>query len=238
MKLTLVRRQLQTHDTESFYFRPETPISYTAGQYLHWHLPHEPADDRGIDRYFTISSAPNEPEIALTTKFSDPGSSFKRALKALAVGQTIEAGELEGDFILPPDPDQAVVFVAGGVGITPLRSMLKWITSHNLPTPVHLIHGCRSDQDELFAAELAEWSATRPNLKVTYVLGSAPEGWQGERGKLSGDTILRLTGDLSGRPVYLSGPEPMVKSFKQQLIDSGISPKQIKMDDFPGYTDV
>lgn len=238
MKLTLVRRQHQTHNIESFYFKPAEPLHPVAGQYLHYILPHDGVDNRGDNRYFTISASPTETEIALTTKFSEPGSSFKRALQRLSIGQTIEADGLDGDFVLPLDPNQAVIFVAGGVGITPFRSMLKYIVDTNFSTPVHLIYGCRSERDIPFKDELDTWAASHPNIAITYVLGNASADWLGERGNLSGETILRLAGTVDNRPVYLSGPEPMVKSLKQQLIDAGVSPTEIKMDDFPGYINV
>lgn len=236
--MTFLRRQPRTHDTNSFYFEPNAPLDFEPGQYLQWKLPHAQPDERGQERYFSIASSPTESEIMFTTKLSDPGSSFKQALMNLAPGQELEASEPEGDFVLPDEPGQGVVLVAGGVGITPFRSMLKFIVDKSLPTSVHLLYGCRSDQDRLFAPELDEWAANNANLKVTYILGQAPESWTGERGNLNGGRILGLIGGLNGRPLYVSGPELMVKALRDQLLAAGVPADMIRIDDFPGYADI
>lgn len=238
MKMTLVRRQPQTHDTESFYFKSEAPLAYQPGQYLHWSLPHPESDERGEKRYFSIASSPTEPEVMFTTKFAEASSSFKTALKSLAIGQVLEAEGPEGDFVLPSHPDHAVVLVAGGVGITPFRSMLKYMADSGQNRPVYLLYGCRSEQDQLFAPEIDQWSVSCLNLTVTYLLGQASASWNGQRGNLSGRRILDLAGDLGARSVYLSGPELMVKSLQEQLIDLSVPENQIQIDDFPGYADI
>ncbi len=237
MKLTLVRRQTRTHDTESFLFQPEQPFSFKPGQFLRWNLPHPEADDRGESRFFTISSSPTEPEIMLTTKFTEGGSTFKETLKKLAIGHTVEVGLPLGGFVLPDDANQPVVLVAGGVGITPYRSMLKWMVDTHQPTPVWLVYGLRSDQDMLFREELDSWAASTPTIKITYVPSQPPAGWTGETGNLSAAGVLRMVGSTD-HPVYLSGPEPMIQALKQQFIDAAIPESQIKTDFFPGYSDV
>lgn len=236
MKITLVRRQIQTHDTESFYFELEQPISYQPGQFLRWVLPHAEVDERGSSRYFSISSSPTEQNIMLTTKFSIIGSSFKKALKELAVGGTIEVGPALGDFILPDDPTTPILMVAGGVGITPFRSMLKYITDKNLTTAVKLIYGCKSNQDKLFGAELAKWAEQKLNIEIHYVFEESPAGWNGQSGFLTADIIMQQVGSLAVQNLYLSGPEPMTKALYEQLLSANVPEYQIKTDFFPGYT--
>src|SRR5882724_9802165 len=100
MQLALINKKLETKDTTSFIFRPPDPMTWRAGQYLHYVLNHPNPDDRGQERYFSIASAPHEKQIMVTTRFADQGSSFKKALQKLEVGATIHADGLEGDFVV------------------------------------------------------------------------------------------------------------------------------------------
>jgi ferredoxin-NADP reductase len=125
MKLKLVARRAESPGVESFIFKPEKPLVWKAGQFLHYVLNHAPTDDRGSDRWFTIASAPFERHVMITTRFtSKHGSTFKKTLKALKPGNAIEISDLDGDFIVS-DPKKQYVFIAGGIGITPFRSILK-----------------------------------------------------------------------------------------------------------------
>lgn len=227
MKLTLVQRTPQTHDTESFCFKPEEPVDYQPGQFFKWTLQHPNPDDRGVNRFFTISSSPTEEFICLTTKFNaERSSSFKSALKALRPDETIEAVRPSGSFVLPEEQDQPVVFVAGGIGITPFRSMLKFLHDGHISRPIELLYGVRSDQDITFKDELDEWSKADAALKISYIIGEP----------LSGDKIYELVPDAKTKLVYLSGPEPMIEALEQQLLAAGQPEELIKTDYFPNYT--
>src|SRR5438105_8990282 len=101
MKLELIARKTESPDVESFIFKPRGPLAWTAGQYLHYVLHHEPTDDRGSDRWFSIASAPFEKNVTLTTRFSkDKGSTFKKSLEGLKTGDTVEVTDVDGDFIV------------------------------------------------------------------------------------------------------------------------------------------
>src|SRR5690348_4256237 len=119
MKLKLIEKKQETPDVTSFIFTPSEPITWKAGQFIHYVLHHEPTDERGSDRWFTNSAAPFENNVRITTRFSgDKGSSFKKKLFSLVEGKNIEISLVSGDFTLD-DPEREHVFVAGGIGITP-----------------------------------------------------------------------------------------------------------------------
>ena len=225
MLLRLTKRQKETPTAESFFWEREEPLLFTAGQYLEYHLPHPDMDDRGEVRWFTISASPTEGGLRLTTRLNPKSSTFKRILFAMQPGDTIEAVNPEGDFVLPDDPAQPLVFVAGGIGITPFRSMLKMMHDTKQLRPIQLIYAAKTADEFAFKDELAEWGTD-----VTYVVTE-------QDGTLDGQKIIRLAGGLDGKLAYLSGPEPMVKAFRDQLHQVGIDPATIKIDDFPGYTE-
>jgi ferredoxin-NADP reductase len=125
MKLKLSAKRPESPGVVSFIFQPQKPLKWKAGQFLHYVLNHASTDDRGSDRWFTIASAPYEKHVMITTRFTaKKGSTFKKTLKALKAGDTIEVSDLDGDFVVD-DPKKNYVFIAGGIGITPFRSILK-----------------------------------------------------------------------------------------------------------------
>src|SRR5215216_5157547 len=139
MLLTLTERHPEAAAFESFQFEPERPFAFAAGQYLHYTLQDGESDDRGLSRYFTIASAPSERSVLLTTRLSTPGSSFKRALSSLQPGAVVEADGPAGDFVYA-NPERPAVFIAGGIGITPFRSILVDLTSRPLASEITLLY--------------------------------------------------------------------------------------------------
>lgn len=224
MKLKLTEKKTVTPDVTSFIFEPQEPLSWQAGQFLHYVLHHEPTDDRGSDRWFTISAAPFEGHVMITTRFSEKSSSFKQKLQSLAIGKSIEVSYKEGDFILE-DPNKQYVFIAGGIGITPFRSMLVQMYHDQQPINVTLLYANR-DNNIVFKEELEAIAEKNPNFKIHYIL--SPE-------HVDEAKIRELVPDLTTPLFYISGPEPMVDNLGEMLKKMGIAEDHIKQDWFPGY---
>jgi ferredoxin-NADP reductase len=235
MKATLVRIDTVTPRMKTFWFRPDRSVQYVAGQYTQAYLPHNQPDDRGDKRWFTLSSSPTEPLLGVTTKFAPQRSStFKRTLRALAPGVQVQLAEPMGDFVLPKDATLPLLFVAGGAGITPVRSMIKYLTDRDEKRTVHLLHG----------ASLGEELAFRPlfegykSLHYRPVVKASDQTWQGESGALTTELILQAAGALPGGLIYLSGPEVLVEKLDKELKEAGIAPERLVTDFFHGYSDV
>ncbi|MCX6799640.1 MAG: RnfABCDGE type electron transport complex subunit D [Candidatus Falkowbacteria bacterium] len=124
--LKLKEKKIIANDTYEFSFLPDKKFNFTPGQYMEWTLDHSDQDDRGNRRYFTLASSPTETELKISVKFYLKSSSFKNKLLSLNAGDLIIASECAGDFTLPLDKNKKLVFMAGGIGITPFRSMLKY----------------------------------------------------------------------------------------------------------------
>lgn len=225
MKLNLVRRKTEVPGVESFIFATAEPLAWKAGQYLHYVLHHEPTDDRGSDRWFTVASAPFEKEVMITTRVAaEKGSSFKTALQELRTGESIEISEVEGDFVVD-DPAREHVFIAGGIGITPFYSILKEADHAGVKLNVTLLYANRGT-DIPFNEELQVMQKNNSNLTIHHIISPA---------RIDEETIKKLVPDI-GKPVfYVSGPEPMVKALAGTLQTMGVAPGHIKLDDFPGY---
>jgi ferredoxin-NADP reductase len=224
MKLTLSATKQEAPDTFSFIFAPVQPLQWKAGQLLRYVLDHPDPDDRGVERFFSIASAPHEKHIMLTTRFAPKGSSFKKALKNLRPGDAIQAHDLEGDFVVD-DAEKTFVFIAGGIGITPFRAILLDLDYNKKPVNVQLLYA-NHDSNFVYREELEALRNRQSKFAIDYVV--SPD-------RIDEKSIPRLVPDI-GRPVfYVSGPEPMVESMDEILKEIGVPETRIKNDFFPGY---
>ncbi len=228
MKLNLIRKKTETYGIESFIFSYSEPLDWKAGQFLHFVLHHEPTDSRGSDRWFTVASAPFEKEVMITTRLAnEKGSSFKAALNALKIGESIEISDIEGDFTVE-DPTREYVFVAGGIGVTPFHSILKEADHDGTKLHVTLLYANR-DHNVPYQEELEQFAKNNPHLVIHYI--TSPK-------HIDEETFKRLVPDLQKPIFYVSGPEPMVESLGDTLKTLGVAADHIKQDYFPGYTNV
>ena len=233
---TLRKKELLSPELRGFWFEPTKSFSYLPGQYLEYTLAHPHADARGIRRYFTIASAPYEKHILLATRFSEPGSSFKKALGEMEEGDEIVAGKVAGEFVLSVDVKKKLVFIAGGIGSTPFRSVAKDLLEKNEHRDIVLLYAAREEKDLVFRDVFTE--AEKIGMKNVYILSEAekvPPDWVGRTGRLDANMIEEEIPDAKERIFYVSGPEPMVKGISTMLIGMGIPRARILRDYFPGY---
>lgn len=188
------------------------------GQYLEWTLPHQNADNRGVRRYFSIASGFDESELKIGMKITDTSSSFKKAMLQMKEGDNIAVGALAGDFVLPQDARQKLVFIAGGIGITPFRSMVKFILDEKKGRDAALFYAVKAVEEIAYRDVLDQ-------IKTHYLINEF----------LTKETILAKVPDFKERTFYISGPNAMVENYKKMLLEMGLPRKQIKTDYFPGY---
>ena len=244
-------------------------FKFRSGQYFEWTLESKSdaafiagfrriffnifsADNRGIRRYFTIASSPGEAGekgIAIGVKFyghvvggSDQSSSFKKALMAMKPGDAIIASGLAGDFVLPKS-DQRIVMMAGGIGITPFRSMVQDLLDRNEQRPIRIIYSNRTAADIAYK-DIFEEARKRLGVKTVYTLtdtnsstnpNAIPAGWRGRRGPVDATMIEEEVPGYMNCLFYLSGPRTMVTAYEHILTSMGVPEWQIKKDFFPGF---
>jgi ferredoxin-NADP reductase len=217
---------------KTFWFKPEKPVRYTAGQFTELYLPHPDADNRGQRRWFTLSSSPTDPLLSITTKFaSNPSSTFKEILQQIEPGTPLKLAEPMGDFVLPKDPTIPLLFVASGIGITPMYSMIKYLNDTGERRNIHLIYAVTRASEIAFEDLFNQYG-----VGLTIILKEPPDEYRGETGSLDADRILQLVDDTGKSLFYLSGPEPMVETFMKGLKVKGIDEHHLVTDYFPGYT--
>ena len=231
--LTLEAKSEIAANTWEFVFTKPAHIVFKAGQYLEWMLPHASADMRGIRRYFTIASSPTEDKIRLALKSMTPGSSYKAALLSLPIGGTVIASQRAGDFTLPSDTSKKIAMVAGGIGVTPFRSHIKYMMDTNSQANTVLFY-CANTKADVAYNDIWSQAAAQLPFTLVPVLAKEPESPDYEIGFLTADILKRRCPDLLERTWYVSGPPPMVDATVKTLKSLGVPGSQIVQDFFPG----
>ncbi len=220
--LKLIEKENLVDNIWAFRFEPTTPVTWIAGQFIRVELPHDNPDDEGAKRWFTVASAPFESIVQITTRVT--GSTFKQALATLSIGDRLPLLEKpDGDFVWE-DSDKPLIFVAGGIGVTPFRSILKQRIHDHQPLNVTLIYGNRTDAI-VFKDEFDSYATQDSEFKVRYITGEP----------LTAAKLAELVPNLNASLVYISGPEPMVEKLGDELKAAGLPEVQLKQDFFPNY---
>jgi len=222
-QLKFISRVREADGIYSYIFSTPKGFRFKAGQYMEWTIAHNKTDARGNRRYLTIASSPTEPGLMFTIKQPLPASAFKQKLSELKPGDKILAARLAGDFILPPDSSKKIAFMAGGIGVTPFRSMIKYAIDNNQPRDMALIYSA-SSPDELSFQRLFD-DAGGAGLKSHYVTD----------GHVDKAKIKSLLPDYKERIFYISGPYGFVNAVHKALLELGVTGRQILTDYFPGY---
>jgi ferredoxin-NADP reductase len=231
--LALEEKKLIAKDTYEFVFNKPHRFSFKPGQYLEWMLPHKESDSKGVRRYFTIASSPTEDKVRVAMKILDGASSYKEAIQNLDVAHPLIASQLAGDFLLPEDREEKLGFIAGGIGVTPFRSHVRYMLDSGQSRKVVLYY-CVNSVAELAYSEL--WAEAGRKLDFTYVPVVAKEEVVAphEKGYVTAELIKRRTPDYLERTWYISGPPGMVNAYKKLLKEMKVKGSRIKIDFFPG----
>jgi len=225
MKIILIKRIQEAKDVYSFIFKSEKQITWEAGQHIFLKIPHLNPDNRGIIRHFTISSAPFEKNISITSRFDiEKGSSFKKSLLKLRTGSTVEAFNLRGNFTIK-DLKAKYAFIAGGIGITPYRSILLDLSNKKNSVNIILLYG-NKEQDIVFKETLDAIESKYNWLKIHYII---------EPQIIDEEIIENKVPDFKERIFYISGSLNMVKAIQNILLRLNIKESSILKDYFQGY---
>lgn len=216
MNVQFVSKEQVASSLFTFYFKPEKPLHYIAGQFIELYLPHDKTDSRGDKRWFTLSSAPHETLLAITTRKESRLSSFKHTLFNLSPGDSAQISAPLGDFVLPKNSTIPLLFIAGGIGSTPFRSIIIDSIHRAETRDMSLIHVLNAPEDQHFASEFS-------HLNDRYRVNN--------RAELS-QNYTTLTSD---HYVYVAGPEQMVEEVVEELQAHNIKRSQIYTDFFHGY---
>jgi len=258
LELTLLEKdKVEGTDVVSFKFSKQgdqgegktdkSPLDYTAGQFAFFDIGGVYNDPKGPIRHFTISSSPTENFIMFSTRIRD--SPYKKRLSTLEEGTKVKVRGPEGQFVLHQDYSKPAVFLSGGIGVTPFRTMIKYATDKQLPLKIIMFDSNRDRDNILFKKEFDDWSNINKNLKIIYTISEDQHGqqssttaknddWKGEYGRIDKAMILKYVdiNMLNNSIFYICGPPSMLKAM-QALLEEGLKiPKErIKVEEFTGY---
>ena len=234
MRATVAKKQEVAKGTLLVLFAVEDYPDYRPGAYFWVELPdrgHE--DEKGLRRHISLVTSPTDKGVVgLATRLRD--SAFKQTLSELELGDEVEVEEPKGSFLLPEDTGGEYVFVAGGIGITVFRSMLRYIADESLPYRVTLVYSNRDRESTAFLDELDGLERRIEGLRVILVM-TDEETWEGERRRLDAAVIGELVGGLEDKTFMIAGPPGMVEGVSDSLLAAGLPEDSVVAGKFSGY---
>ena len=261
IEITLIEKdKVDSTDVMSFKFTKHNNdgidnkiVNYTAGQFAFFDIGEVYNDPKGPIRHFTISSSPTENFIMFSTRIRD--SPYKKRLSTMEKGTKVKMKGPEGHFVLHQDYTKPAVFLSGGIGVTPFRSMIKYATDMQLPIKIIMFDSNRNRNNILFKKEFDEWANMNKNLKIIYTISekdqndneqsslsplssTTADDWKGEYGRINKAMILKYvdTHELNNSIFYICGPPSMLKAMQILLQEDLEIPKErIKVEEFTGY---
>jgi ferredoxin-NADP reductase len=223
--------------TMAFRFEKPEGFAFKAGQFGDFTLvdPSE-TDAEGNVRGFSLASAPYEGDLMFATRMRD--TAFKRVLRTMEVGAEIALDAPYGSFTLHNNAKKPAVFLTGGIGVTPVRSIVLQAAHDKLPQKIFLFDSNRRPEDSAFLDELTNAQQQNPNY--TFVgtmteMEKSDQEWDGETGYINKAMLEKYVGDLTLPIYYLAGPASMVTAMRKTLNEAGVDDDNIRTEEFSGY---
>lgn len=235
MQATITGREQVAQGTMRFdYDLGDALLDFQPGQFFNIDLVDPPyTDDRGSHRHFTILNTPNERHrVSMATRMRD--SAFKKSLAEMPLGSPVEIGNVGGRFTLPSDASQPLVWLAGGIGITPFFCMSSYIMEECLTYEVTLLYSNRDRGAAAFLTQLESFDAKNPAFKLVAIMTDDP-GWDDESRRLDAEVIRSYVPEPEKCLFMMAGPPPMNDALTQELEGMGVNTAQIRADRFLGY---
>jgi ferredoxin-NADP reductase/nitrite reductase/ring-hydroxylating ferredoxin subunit len=243
----LEKQKYNGTDVMSLKFSKQDPerkkeLDYISGQYAFFDIGGVFNDPEGPLRHFTIASSPTENFIMISTRIRD--TPYKKRLSSLEEKRTkVKVRGPMGKFILHEDHSKPAVFLSGGIGVTPFRSMIKYVTDKQLPIKIVMFDSNRDENNILYKNEFDEYLKINKNLKIIYAItgegGQPPLGhWEGEIGRIDKPMITKYVNedDLNKSIFYICGPPAMLNAIQNILNEKLRIPKdRVKIEEFTGY---
>lgn len=234
MRATVAEKREVAKGTLLVRFAVEGYPHYRPGSYFWVELPdrgHQ--DEKGLRRHISLVTSPTEPGVVgLATRLRD--TAFKRTLAELEAGDEVKVEEPKGSFLLPEDVSAHYVFVAGGIGITVFRSMLRYIADEELPYRVTLVYSNRDPESAAFLDELEELARRIESLRIVLTMTDDP-AWDGENRRVDAAMLRDVVGDLEKQRFLVAGPPAMTEAVVAALHETGVAEDRVLADKFSGY---
>jgi glycine betaine catabolism B len=257
--LTLTKKEeLEGTDIITFKFAKNGYPEYKAGQFAFFPLDGVDNDSRGPVRHFSLASSPTEDSLIISTRIRD--TPYKQRLSAAQEGEQVKVSKPRGNFVLHDDYSKPAIFLSGGIGVTPFRSIIKYAVDKELPLKITMFDSNRNQRNILYKDEFDKWAAQNLNLKIVYTITEEEKGkeqeqhrredatssatetkgnWNAERGRIDRTMIERHVSkeEIDKAIFYICGPPGMINALEQDLLQKQfqIPEGRIKVEEFSGY---
>ncbi|MFH1397989.1 MAG: FAD-dependent oxidoreductase [Candidatus Omnitrophota bacterium] len=233
IKAKLIQRIKRTSSVESFRFLPEKKIDFLAGQFLQVIFDENDRNNKELNKYLSFSSSPNQDYFELTKRIS--ASAFSQKLKSLKTGDEFLFKVPLGACVFK-DEYKKIAFLIGGIGITPVISIIEYIAGNKINTDVLLFYSNRNEEDIAFKSELDNWRENNSNIKIFYMVSdSQPINKEYIFGRIGKDLLLNKIPDIPERVFFIFGPPKMVEAMKNTCLEISPVKEHINTESFIGY---
>lgn len=236
-KVKLKQRREIAAGTMAFHFEKPQGFLFKAGQTGDFTLLDPPETDaEGNMRTFSLASAPYEADLMVATRLRD--TAFKRVFSTMPIGTEVSLDAAYGSLTLHSDASIPAVFLSGGIGVTPVRSIILQAAHDRLPHKIVLFDSNRRPEDAAFLDELAEAQRRNPNFTLIGTMTEMEKSsrtWNGETGFITRDMLTKSISDLERPIYYITGPRAMVAAMRTILDESGVKDDRIRTEEFSGY---
>ncbi len=252
------KKKIEGTDIMTFKFTKDSYPEFKAGQFAFFPLDNVNNDSRGPVRHFSLTSSPTEDALIISTRIRD--TPYKQRLSTMQEGEQVKVSTPQGNFVLHDDYSKYAIFLSGGIGVTPFRSMIKYATDKQLPIKITMFDSNRNRQNILYKDEFDKWATQNQHLKIVYTIteeekvekheeqrsidaaNSATEtkgNWEGERGRIDKTMIERHASkeEIDNAIFYICGPPGMINALEEGLLKKHfhIPKERIKVEEFTGY---
>ncbi len=235
--IPLIKHEEIADGTMAFHFAKPPDFQFRPGQAVDLTLLNPPeTDGEGNTRTFSIASAPHDSDLMIATRMRD--TAFKRVLRQAAPGLALKMEGPSGSFVLHRKAEKAAVFLAGGIGITPFRSIIRQATHDHAPHKMYLFYSNRRPEDAAFLDELSETAKQNPNFHLVATMTEIDKSrreWKGATGFVNRDMLAKHLPALQGPIYYLAGPPAMVTAMRRMLTEAAVDEDDIRSEEFSGY---
>lgn len=231
--IRFIEKIKRTDSVQSFRFLPQERIDFIAGQFLQVIFDEQNRDNKELNKYLSFSSSPTKEYVEVTKRLSN--SNFSQRLNNLKIGDEPLLKAPLGNCVFNPEYEK-IGFLIGGIGITPVISIIGYIVDEKLNTDAILLYSNRTEEDIAFKGELNHWRSVNYNIKVIYtVTDCPPKDSRCIFGRINKELISQNAPDFRERIFFIFGPPRMVETMKVLCLELGCSQEKIKTESFIGY---
>ncbi len=233
IRVRLIEKIVRTPTVESFRFQPERKVVFLPGQFTQLVFNPDRRDDKELNKYLSFSCSPDKPYVEVTKRLSD--SAFSRRLRGLLPGDEVLIRPPMGACVFKEEQGR-IGFLIGGIGITPVISIVEYITDRGLATDIELVYSNRTEEEIAFRKELDGWRSRNPGFKICYLVSdSEPRDTVCVRGVICKEVLKKQVCDVRERTIFIFGPPRMVESMTKLAREMECKPENIKTETFVGY---